>query len=71
MIREVYFLEHLEKGRNLRGCIQRKHQKGEKGWEDQVCTRYVVSILSYFLCFNRQILLDSVHFDRHRCKNLS
>ena len=66
MIREAYFLEHTEKGRNLRGCIQRKHQnEGEKGWEEQVCTRYVVSILSFFLCFVRQILLNSVHFVRH------
>ena len=24
-----------------------------------------MSILSYFICFDRQILLDSVHFDRH------
>ena len=56
----------LKKGRNLRGCIQRKHQnEGEKGRGDKVCTRYVVSILSYFLCFDRQILLDSVHFGRH------
>ena len=26
-----------------------------------------MSILLYFLCFGRQILLDFVHFDRHLC----
>ena len=53
---------------NLRGCTQRKHQRErEKGWEDQVCTKLIVSILFYFLRFGRQILLHFVHFGRHFC----